>query len=142
MKNSDTTSITVFTCLFLLFPTNLYGQQTSPVCSEQNSEMQSESGRERIYTAKEVTLKAVIRKQPNPSYTKKAEQNNVEGTVVLRAVLAANKKVSCIEVIKGLPDGLTEKAVEAAKKIKFDPAVKDGKPVSQWAWVEYNFNVY
>lgn len=50
--------------------------------------------------------------------------------------------VSTIQVIAGLSYGLTESAVEAAKKIKFTPATKDGKRVSMWLQLEYNFNLF
>jgi hypothetical protein len=45
-------------------------------------------------------------------------------------------------VITQLPYGLTERAVEAAKKLKFCPAVKDGKYVSVSMQLEYHFNLY
>jgi hypothetical protein len=41
-----------------------------------------------------------------------------------------------------LPEGLTEQAIEAARDIEFKPASKDGRPVSQYVTVEYNFNIY
>jgi len=41
-----------------------------------------------------------------------------------------------------LKDGMTEAAIEAARNIRFFPAEKDGKPVSQWMTLEYNFNLY
>ncbi|HEX6283216.1 MAG TPA: energy transducer TonB [Pyrinomonadaceae bacterium] len=44
--------------------------------------------------------------------------------------------------VQGLPYGLTENAVDAAKKIKYFPAIKDGKRVSMWMQLEYNFNLY
>jgi outer membrane biosynthesis protein TonB len=40
-----------------------------------------------------------------------------------------------------LPHGLTEKAIEAAKKIRFNPAVRDGQPVSVRGNLEYTFNL-
>jgi TonB family protein len=102
----------------------------------------SNSNLERVYAVREVTQKAIIRKRPTPSYTKKAKKHNVEGTVVLKAVFSSGGKVTNIEVVKGLPDGLTEKAIEAAKKIKFDPATIDRRPVSQSITLEYTFNLY
>ncbi|MBA3323229.1 MAG: energy transducer TonB, partial [Pyrinomonadaceae bacterium] len=39
-------------------------------------------------------------------------------------------------------DGLTEKAIEAARRITFTPAEKDGRPVSQYITLVYNFNIY
>ena len=61
---------------------------------------------------------------------------------MLRAVFAADGKVKHISVIAGLPDGLTERAIVAARGIKFVPAKKDGRPVSMWMQLEYNFNLY
>lgn len=96
----------------------------------------------RTMTAKEVTRKAVIISKPEPGFTETARKNNITGTVRLRMVLSANGQVSNISVVKGLPDGLTEKAIAAARQIRFQPATKDGRPVSQYVTVEYNFNIY
>ena len=41
-----------------------------------------------------------------------------------------------------LKDGMTEAAIEAARNIRFFPAEKEGKPVSQWMALEYNFNLF
>ncbi|HEV2905618.1 MAG TPA: energy transducer TonB, partial [Pyrinomonadaceae bacterium] len=61
---------------------------------------------------------------------------------VLRAILSADGAVEHIEVLTGLPDGLSQMAIEAARLIKFKPAMKDGKPVSAWVEVKYHFQVY
>jgi protein TonB len=60
----------------------------------------------------------------------------------VRAILAADETVKHIEVITGLPNGLSESAIAAARQIKFKPARKDGKPVSVWVEVEYHFQVF
>ena len=44
--------------------------------------------------------------------------------------------------MKGLPHGLTERAIAAARAIQFTPTQKDGQAVSQWVTVEYNFEIY
>jgi len=62
--------------------------------------------------------------------------------VVLRAVFAEDGLVKNIRVVSGLPFGLTERAVAAAQEIKFSPAMKDGRAVSQYIQIEYNFNLY
>jgi len=89
----------------------------------------------------EVTKKALITFKPQPDYTEEAGNNGVEGVVRLRAVLDASGKVTNISVIKGLPDGLTRRAVEAARKIKFRPAERDGRKVSQHVVLEYIFSL-
>ena len=57
-------------------------------------------------------------------------------------VIDANGQVTNIHAISGLPEGLTERAIEAAKQIKFVPAMRDGHPVSMWMELQYNFELY
>ncbi|HEX8131264.1 MAG TPA: energy transducer TonB, partial [Pyrinomonadaceae bacterium] len=61
--------------------------------------------------------------------------------VKLRLLLAADGTVRNIVPLVTLPDGLTEAAVAAARRIEFTPALKDGRAVSQYVTVEYNFNL-
>ena len=91
------------------------------------------------YKSSEVTERARVVRKPEPSFTEDARKNLTSGTVVLRCVFSADGRVKNIMVIRGLPDGLTERSIEAAKQIKFIPARKDGKPVSMWMQLEYNF---
>ena len=95
-----------------------------------------------IYTGREVTRKAVILSRPTPSYPSKARRNGTRGFVRVRLVLAASGKVENVTVLRGLPDGISEEAIKAAGKIKFEPALKDGVKVSQYVIIEYNFNIY
>jgi len=80
--------------------------------------------------------------KPAAGYTEIARRNGTSGTVVLRAIFAADGKVKHILVVKGLPDGLSEQAVAAASKIKFIPASIDGKPAAMFMQLEYTFNLY
>ena len=96
----------------------------------------------RIYKGAEVDTKIRLIKKPPPGYPEQAKSEQITGVVVLRCVFAADGTVTNIRVIKGLPNGLTEKAIEAARQIKFIPATKDGKNVSMWMQLEYNFNLF
>jgi TonB family protein len=102
----------------------------------------SEGGYAGLVPSDQLTTKAVILSKPEPSYTERARKNNVTGRVRLRAVLAADGQVRHIVASKRLPDGLTEKCISAARLIRFKPATLDGRPVSQYVVLEYNFNVY
>jgi TonB family protein len=93
-----------------------------------------------VYKGKEVEGKARLITKPEPAYTEAAQKNGITGTVVLRCVFSSTGRVVNITVVSGLPDGLTEVAIEAARKIRFRPATKGGKPVSMWMQLEYNFN--
>lgn len=94
------------------------------------------------FVGREVDRKAILIMKPEPAYTEAARQKQITGTVVLKTVFSSNGSVVNIVTVNGLPDGLTEKAIDAARKIKFIPAVKDGKFVSMWMQLEYNFNLY
>ena len=91
---------------------------------------------------REVTRKAVLVMKPEPMYTEEARQNAISGTVVLKVVFSSDGNVVNIRTVTGLPYGLTGKAIEAARKVKFVPAAKDGKFVSTFMQLEYNFNLY
>jgi TonB family protein len=94
------------------------------------------------FTIKEVDQRPFIVFKPEPAYTEEARANVLSGTVLLKAIFTADGVVTNIKVASGLPYGLDDKAIEAAQKIKFIPAVKDGKFVSTWMQLEYNFNLY
>jgi TonB family protein len=97
---------------------------------------------DRIYKTSELTQKARILSKPEPQYTEDARKNQISGTVVLRAVFSSSGSVTNIRTVSGLPYGLTEKAIAAARQIRFVPAMKDGRAVSQYIQIEYNFNLY
>jgi TonB family protein len=92
-----------------------------------------------VYVGRAVTTKARLMSKPIPEYPSQARNGGVSGTVVLKAVFAADGQVKHIIVVQSLPGGLTEASINAAKKIKFLPATLDGKPVSMWMQLEYNF---
>jgi TonB family protein len=96
----------------------------------------------RIFTGKDVTTKARLISKPEPQYTEEARKNQITGTVVLKCVFSSSGQVMNIRTVSGLPNGLTERAIAAAKMIMFVPATKDGHQVSMWMQLEYNFNLY
>ena len=102
--------------------------------------LESDTG-ERIFISKEVDVKIRLLTKPEPIYTEDARKKRVEGTVVLRAIFSKTGRVENIRIVSGLPDGLTDRALQAAKQIRFIPAMKDGKYVSIWMQLEYNFNL-
>lgn len=104
--------------------------------------LSSSAADQQAYVGKEVDRKVRLAMKPEPPYTELARQHQVTGTVVIKCVFSSNGSVTNIRVVSGLSDGLTERAIAAAKKIKFIPAIKDGKYVSMWIQLEYNFNLY
>jgi TonB family protein len=85
------------------------------------------------------SLRPTILYKEKGKYTEEARNNRIEGTVVLNVVFTADGRITSIRVLRGLPDGLTEKAIEAALKVRFNPAVKNGVPVSVRGNLEFTF---
>ena len=80
--------------------------------------------------------------KPEPQYTEEARVNQITGTVVLRVVFSSSVEVVQIRAVRTLPYGLTVRAIAAARQIRFVPAIKNGRPVSVFMQLEYNFNLY
>lgn len=87
-------------------------------------------------------MRPTITYKERAKYTEEARQNRIEGTVLLSLVLGADGRVYDIRVVRHLPAGLTEEAILAAQKIRFNPAVRDGRAVSVRMQLEYNFTLY
>lgn len=96
----------------------------------------------RTFTSSEVDQRARLLSKPEPQYTEEARRNQVTGTVMLRVVFSSSGEVVQIRALSSLPFGLTERAIAAARQIKFTPAMKGGRAVSVHMQLEYNFNLY
>lgn len=79
--------------------------------------------------------------KPRAFYTNIARLENVQGTVDLLVGFGADGTIRHILISKPLSHGLSESAVQAARKIKFTPATLDGKPVSTVITVRYFFEL-
>lgn len=91
---------------------------------------------------KQVTRKPVVVSKPEPLYTDEARKAGITGTVVLRVIFFSSGEVGNIFVVRGLPKGLTESAIEAAKHLRFIPGTKDRAFISHWLELQYNFDLY
>jgi hypothetical protein len=89
--------------------------------------------------------------QPKAASTPSAESKNsgkVEGVVILKVEFRADATIGKVVDItkkdrnKLFNAGLTKQAIEAAKRITFEPARKNGRPITVTKKVEYSFTVY
>ena len=83
-----------------------------------------------------------ILSKPQPRYTDAARQNSVQGTVTLKVTFTANGQIGSIAPVNGLPYGLTEQAIAAARQIRFEPPKKNGVPYGVSKTVSYTFTIY
>ena len=97
---------------------------------------------DRIFRVPEVTTRARVLSKPEPQYTEEARRGGITGTVTLSVVFSRTGQVTNIRAVQSLCCGLTEKAIAAARQIRFIPATREGRAVSMYMQLEYNFNLY
>jgi TonB family protein len=86
-------------------------------------------------TPVEITFK------PNPVYSDEARSLKLEGEVLLEVNFYANGTLNVNRVVRGLGHGLDEAAMQAAKRIRFKPALRYGQPVDSTAVVHVTFQM-
>ena len=79
---------------------------------------------------------------PDPEFSEEARKAKYQGTVVLWLVVGQDGRTHNIRVQQTLGMGLDEKATEAIRRWRFEPARKDGVPVAVQINVEVNFRLY
>ncbi|HTG17575.1 MAG TPA: TonB family protein [Blastocatellia bacterium] len=94
-----------------------------------------------VFSVGSVTARPQILGRPTPGYTDEARRNQVEGSVKVSVLLKADGTVSDIKVARGLGYGLDEKAIEAARQLRFVAARKDGHAVSVRLFLEFKFSL-
>ena len=87
------------------------------------------------------TLPVEIIYKPTPRYTDEARKLNLEGEVLLEVLFGANGELHVNRVVRSLGHGLDEAAVNAANKIKFKPAQRNGAAVDSTAIVHVTFQL-
>jgi protein TonB len=91
--------------------------------------------------------------QPEPAFTKEARKQHVSGVTTVSIVVDTQGNPVNVHIIKSIADTVDEKhraaalmldqaAVDAVKKYKFKPAMKNGKPVAVYLNVEVKFQLF
>jgi periplasmic protein TonB len=79
---------------------------------------------------------------PEPEFSEEARKAKFQGVCTLGLVVGVDGRASNIRVLSSLGMGLDEKAIEAVKNWKFEPAMKDGHPVPVEIALEVDFHLY
>jgi TonB family protein len=114
--------VILFTCFVLYL---------SSICFGQNQTIQKVEKSEPL----------ILLKKPKPKYTKQARKNKIEGEVRLHVIFSATDQIGDVKLISGLGYGLDERAIEAAKQIKFIAAKRNGVSISIIKPVIYVFQL-
>jgi TonB family protein len=79
---------------------------------------------------------------PDPFYEEEARRVGYQGRVVLWTVLDEQGKILDLRIARPLGMGLDERAIEAVRRWRFEPAKKDGVPVRIQLNIEVNFHLW
>jgi TonB family protein len=89
----------------------------------------------------------LITSKPRADYTDAARENNIQGKVQVRVTFLPDGTIGDVTDVRRNNEnlrkfGLVKSAMEAARKIKFQPQMKKGKPVKAVKILEYPFTLY
>jgi TonB family protein len=115
-------------------------QETLRVFADYYAEREKNKASAAETTANITPLKIISK--PRANYTDQARQAYVSGTIRLLVAFTASGRVENVLVLTSLGYGLDAEAVRAAKGIKYEPEIRDGKPVTSVKTVEYTFTIY
>jgi TonB family protein len=97
------------------------------------------SSRRRAAANPDTPLEVVSK--PRPIYTNEARSRKIEGEVVLEVIFDSAGTLQVLRVLRSLGHGLDEAAIDAARKINFKPARRDGKPIDYTALLHIVFQL-
>ena len=83
----------------------------------------------------------VVLSKVEPQYPEEARKARIAGIVIVEVIIDKSGNVADINVLKPLPFGLDQAAVDAVKQWKFKPALKNGEPVDVVFNLTVNFKL-
>ena len=120
------------------FQASAQGKDPSPTPSPEEHQKE-ERTEDPIYSAREVDVRAKVRFPLDDPPTPGSDcRGRLRLLVMLSAVLRKSGKVTEVELVKGSGCSRYDTdAIRAVQNIKFDPALKDNRPVSQYQRFDY-----
>lgn len=79
--------------------------------------------------------------KPKPRYSGEGLEHKIQGDVVLEVIFLASCQMKVTRVVSGLGFGMDDEAIQAAQRIRFTPAMRDGKPVDSPARIRIEFRL-
>jgi periplasmic protein TonB len=79
---------------------------------------------------------------PEAEFSEEARKAKYQGICHVAMIVGVDGVPRDVRVLTSLGMGLDEKALEVAKKYRFEPAMKDGHPVAVEISLEVDFRLY
>jgi len=80
--------------------------------------------------------------EPEAEFSEEARKAKYQGTCLVGMIVGVDGIPRNVRILSSLGMGLDEKAIEVAKKYRFEPGMKDGHPVAVEIAVEVDFHLY
>lgn len=110
------------------------GPSSGPTVIEQPAESQP------IHITVGMTRPEIVH-QVQPRYTELARRSGTQGTVIVEAIIDEQGRVTNVRVLRGLPMGLDQAAVDAIQQWRFKPATLADRPVKVYYTLTVNFTI-
>jgi TonB family protein len=78
----------------------------------------------------------------DPDYPDDARRAKAQGVVLVECMVGTDGTVSNARILNSLRKDLDASALDAVRRWRFEPAIKDGKPVAVQIRVEVTFRLY
>jgi TonB family protein len=125
--------------ILLLFTSSVACAQSSPSTSSPQPPIAGQTvGTAALPIHPEDSKSLVILRRQKPDYPLVAEREGIQGQVIVLVQISETGDVESAEVVSGVPE-LTDAALHAAKKFKFEPYLRDGKPIKVKTKLPFNF---
>jgi protein TonB len=86
-------------------------------------------------------VKPEVLARVEPVYTEIARRARIQGVVIVETIIDPSGRVTDARVLKSLPMGLSESAVDAVRQWRFKPATLDGRAVSVYFTLTVKFEL-
>ena len=83
----------------------------------------------------------IVIRRVEPQYSDEARANRISGIVIVEVRINKNGRVSDTMILKGLPYGLDQSALDAVKQWEFKPGTLNGEPVDVIFNLTVNFRL-
>jgi len=103
------------------------GENSAPTTME--NDPSTDQSPDNIVPLDEVDTPPVLKERVDPRYPAAAVEREIEGTVVVSALISETGDVLDVVIVQGLAGGFNEETINAVMQWKYEPAVKDGQAV-------------
>lgn len=95
-----------------------------------------------VFSKREVDSDATLLKRIDPVYPRRALRRNITGSVIISCIITKDGNVINPRVVRSTPKGyFEENCLDILDRMKYKPAMIDGRPVAQRMELTFDFGI-